>query len=151
MKHYLKQISIISAIIGGVLGVFSIIPYFNCLGSIAFCFISVFTIVFLKRNSVIGVISLNDGTVIGAITGFIGAAAACTAAVPINLLLSLILNYKMLLKFSDTLVAIPVLILVFGMLGAIFNAFTGMITAYVYEKIEADKPEDQTHFIIDEE
>lgn len=152
MKHYIKQVLKISAILGAVLGAFAIIPYFMCLGSIIFCLISVMTIVFLKRNGVIGVLSLNDGTVLGGISGFVGAAAACLVYMPLSLIITLLLRQPLLFKFSDFIVIVPIIILVFGMLGAIFNAFSGMITAYVYEKIEADRPqEEQIDFIIDEE
>lgn len=152
MKYYIKQILYISAIIGGVLGIFSLIPYFMCLGSLIFCIISVITIIFLKRNGYAGVISLNDGTVIGAISGFIGAAAACLVYMPLAFIGAIIFKQPLLFKFNDLIFIVPITIVVFGMLGAIMNAFCGMVTAYLYEKLEKDRPEEeQVDFIIDEE
>lgn len=152
MKSYIKQVIILSAIIGGVLGAFSVIPFFVCLGSVAFCLISAATIVQLKRNGMIGIITLNEGTIIGGISGFVGAAAACITFAPLYLIGAAIFKTPIIFKFSDFFIIIPIIILVFGMLGAIFNAFSGMITAYVYEHLEKDRPEEeQVDFIIDEE
>ncbi len=57
----LKQVALFSALIGGVVGLITLIPY---VGTVAFLtlilFLSAIVIVYLKKNDLIGIIDTHD-------------------------------------------------------------------------------------------
>ena len=67
----LKQIALFSALIGGAIGIITLIPF---IGTLAFLtlilFLSAIIIVYLKKNNLIGIIDMKEGAIIGAVIGF---------------------------------------------------------------------------------
>lgn len=160
MEKILKTTLTLSAIVGFSAGFFALITFLTPL-VVLLLFIAVGAgiIIYLKKNSLVGILSVQDGTLIGAVSGFISLCAATAVYLPILFLLDLIFGthtYKSSLNssfmiFTYNLFFVVILVFFTALLSAVFNAFTGMVAAYIYEKIE-NKPFDfQTHFEIEQD
>ena len=68
----LKQISLISIFAGAILGFITIVPYLSFLSFMLLIIcLSAFVIVYLKQNDLIGIISVREGCIFGALVGFV--------------------------------------------------------------------------------
>ena len=143
----LKQISIISAFAGAVLGLISIVPYVSFITFMtAVLFLSALVLVYLKQNDLIGIISIREGCIFGAIIGFVSFLAFAVAYTPISMFIGwLIPSYSQgFMRFFLTggfgsLVVMFLLIIFMAGISALFNGFTGLVTAYLYEVITGIK------------
>ena len=142
----LKQLSILSAFAGAILGFVTIIPYISMLSFMVLILcLSAFILAYLKQNDLIGIISLREGCIFGAVIGFVSFIAFSVVYTPISMLLGwLIPSYTQgflrffLSSFGSFVVMIMLMILMAG-ISALFNAFAGLVTAYVYELITGMK------------
>lgn len=139
----LKQIAILSAFFGAVLGALTLIPY---LGVISFvfliCFISPLVIWILVKYDCLSLSSIKDSVITGAISGFIAYMGFSIIYVPISVILMKLFHISanigvgyMLGNASFFLLLI--LSLFMGVLGATVNAFTGFLTFYVLDFINS--------------
>ncbi len=139
----LKQIAILSAFFGAVLGALTLIPY---LGVISFvfliCFISPLVIWILVKYNCLSLSSIKDSVITGAISGFIAYMGFSIIYVPISVILMKLFHISanigvgyMLGNASFFLLLI--LSLFMGILGATVNAFTGFLTFYVLDFINS--------------
>lgn len=139
----LKQIAILSAFFGTVLGALTLIPY---LGVISFvfliCFISPLVIWILVKYNCLSLSSIKDSVITGAISGFIAYMGFSIIYVPISVILMKLFHISanigvgyMLGNASFFLLLI--LSLFMGVLGATVNAFTGFLTFYVLDFINS--------------
>ena len=152
----LKQISIISAFAGAILGFLSVIPYISFLSfMVLILLLSAFIIVYLKQNDLIGIISVKEGCIFGAIIGFVSFIAFCVVYTPISMLVGwLIPSYAQgflrffLTSFGSFVVMILLMILMAG-ISALFNSFSGLVTAYIYEIITGVKKENDENLSVD--
>lgn len=139
----LKQIAILSAFFGAVLGALTLIPY---LGVISFvfliCFISPLVIWILVKYNYLSLSSIKDSVITGAISGFIAYMGFSIIYVPISVILMKLFHISanigvgyMLGNASFFLLLI--LSLFMGVLGATVNAFTGFLTFYVLDFINS--------------
>ena len=142
----IKQLSIISAIAGVILGLVTVIPYISLFSFIILltC-ISAFILVYLKQNDLIGILSIKEGCISGAIIGFVSFMAFAIVYAPISIVLStLIPTYPQkhflyfITDFGTFIVTLFILLFIAG-IGALFNGFTGLITAYAYQMITGIK------------
>lgn len=153
----LKQLSILSAFAGAILGLVTIIPYVSLFSFLLLltC-LSVFIIVYLKQNDLIGVISVKEGCIFGAVIGFVSFIAFSVVYTPLSMILGwLIPSYtqgfmRFFLSggFISFIVMILLIIFMAG-LSALFNGFSGLVTAYVYELITGMKKEADANNTID--
>ena len=68
----LKQLSILSAFAGAILGLVTIIPYVSMLSFLLLILcLSAVILVYLKQNDLIGIISIREGCIFGAVIGFV--------------------------------------------------------------------------------
>lgn len=151
----IKQAAILSAILGGVLGILTLIPF---VGSFSFLLlilaVSAVVIVYMKRNDLIGIIDVKEGATLGALTGFVSFIAFSIVFVPIIALIGLIFpnyyNYGItyMIKISGFFVLI-LLVIFLAILSALMNAFTGLVTAYIYEVLTGVKKEEKKEENID--
>lgn len=150
-----KQTAILSAILGGILGVLTLIPF---VGSFSFmtliiC-ISAVVIIYMKKNELIGILDVREGAILGGIIGFISFITFSIAFIPIAAILGLIFKsyyfgwLTMLLKASGFFVLI-MLVIFMAILSALMNAFSGLVTVYVYEILSGIKKEDKEKETID--
>ena len=152
----LKQLAILSAFAGAILGFITIIPYISALSfSILIFFLSAFILVYLKQNDLIGIISVREGCIFGAVIGFISFIAFSIVYSPISMLLGwLIPAYTQgflrffMTSFGSVVVMILLMILMAG-ISALFNGFTGLVTAWVYELITGMKKEANENNTVD--
>lgn len=129
-----KQISILSAFFGAIAGILTVIPY---IGGISFtfelCFVAPLVIWLLLKYKCIVKDSINDGIIIGAISGFVSFLAFCALYVPISVILVKFFSYSasygtaFIFKYSN-LFLLTVVSVFMAVLSATINAFTGLLT-----------------------
>ena len=153
----LKQIAIISAICGAALGVVSIVPYINVFSfTILMLFLSAGVLIYMKQKDLIGIFDLREGSIFGAVVGFVSFVAFSLIFIPLDIILSFLtkgihalINFipvhtSFLMYFFNNfggVVVLVMLIIFVGLLSALMNAFTGLVTAYFYEAISGIKKE----------
>ena len=152
----LKQLAILSAFAGIALGLVTIIPYISFISfMVLLLFLSAFILVYLKQNDFIGIINLREGCIYGAVIGFVSFVAFSVVYAPISMLIGWIIpSYTQgflrffLNSFGSLIVMLLLMILMAG-ISALFNGFTGLVTAWVYELITGEKKEDNQNNSID--
>ena len=152
----LKQISLISIFAGAVLGFVTVVPYLSLLSFLLLIVcLSAFVIVYLKQNDLIGIISVREGCIFGALIGFVSFLAFSVVYTPISMLLGwLFPSYTQgflrffLTSFGSFIVMVLLMILMAG-ISALFNAFSGLVTAYVYELVTGIKKENNQNSSVD--
>lgn len=156
----IKSSLTLGAILGAILGVILLIPFingFSCL--ILFTLVGAGVVFYLKRNAFVGILSVQDGAMVGAISGFIALISASIVYLPISYILGLIFSPSS--KAGATLISsfivasysiFVMLMLVFfiALLSSLFNAFSGLIAAYIYERIENIPEKEEPEFIVEQ-
>jgi hypothetical protein len=93
----LKQISILSAVFGGMLGLLALIaPLTIWIILSAFVLPAIAVIVYLKQNDLIGILSTRDGAIFGSIIGAVSFVAGFVVFAPISVIISWL--FKLLFK-----------------------------------------------------
>ena len=150
----LKQLSILSAFAGAILGFITIIPYVSFI-SFMLLILCLFVLAYLKQNELIGIISVREGCIFGAVIGFVSFLAFAVVFTPISMLLGwLIPSYtqgfmRFFLGSFGSFIVMIFLIIFMGGISALFNAFSGLVTAYVYELITGVKKENNQNSSVD--
>lgn len=144
----IKQAAILSAILGGILGIITLIPFINGFSFLLLVAgIAAVVIVYMKKNDLIGIINVREGAILGAIIGFISFVAFSIVFIPLVALVGLIFKgyytygVTYLLRASGFFVLV-ILVIFLGLLSALMNAFTGLVTAYIYEILTGVKKEE---------
>lgn len=146
MPIYLRPTILLSAVIGAILGIVSLIPLLNMFVFIPFCLIGGLIVFLLKKNNVVGILTINEGAIIGAISGAIAFIACSVVFVPLSLALgvfiksyitSTLISGTSLMITSFNILVLVMLVGFVAMLFALFSAFSGLIAAFIYEKLEA--------------
>ncbi len=158
MGLLLKSSLWLGAVIGIVFGLIYLISVllFKCIIILMFTLIGVMVVVYLKKNAFVGLLTIQDGAVIGGISGFTSAFAAMLVNIPFNLPIFFSLVPKSN-NFTDSLSDLGVSILIILMfmtfiaaLSSLFNAFSGLVAAYWYEKTENPQIEPENDILIDD-
>ena len=152
----LKQLAVLSAFAGAILGLVTIVPYVSAISfTILIFFLSAFVLAYLKQNDLIGIISVREGCIFGAVIGFVSFLAFSIVYSPISMLLGwLIPAYTQgflrffMTSFGSIVVMILLMILMAG-ISALFNGFAGLVTAWVYELISGIKKEANENNTVD--
>ncbi len=152
----LKQITLISIFAGAILGFITIVPYLSFLSfMVLILFLSALVIVYLKRNDLIGIISVREGCIFGALIGFVSFIGFSIVYTPLSMLMGwLFPSYTQgflrffLTSFGSFVVMVLLMILMAG-ISALFNAFSGLVTAYVYELVTGVKKENNQNSSVD--
>lgn len=137
----LRQIAVLSAFFGGLLGVVTLIPYVGAVSFIfVICFIAPLVIQILIKYGCLSFSCAKDSVIVGAISGFISYLGFSAFYVPLSVILMkyfhLAANYGVGLMLKNATFFILVVISIFmGVLSATVNAFTGFLTFYVLEFI----------------
>ena len=144
----IKQTSVLSAILGGILGVLTLIPFVrNFSFLILILCISAVIIVYMKRHELIGIIDLREGAILGGVIGFVSFIAFSIVFIPLVTIVGLIFKgyytygIGYMLKVSGFFVLV-ILVIFLAVLSALMNAFAGLVTAYVYEILTGFKKEE---------
>lgn len=157
----LKQLAILSAIAGAALGLVTLIPYVGYISFlVAFVFLSAFMISYLKQNDLIGIINVQEGAIYGAVIGIVSFAAFLIILAPLAAILGMIIsklggNYPLgffayLFNNIGSFFFSTIPLAIFSVLmSALFNGFSGMVTAWGYELITGFKKENGENNSID--
>jgi len=143
----LKQVALFSALIGGVIGVITLIPF---IGTIAFLtlilFLAAVVIVYLKKHDLIGIIDMKEGAILGSVVGFSSFIAFAIVFTPLSTLIGLIFQshyvgqlLRMFISNFGGFFILIMLLLFLALISALMNAFAGLTTAYVYELLSGLK------------
>lgn len=145
----IKQTSILSAILGGIIGVLTLIPFVrNFTFLILMLALAAVVIIYMKKNDLIGIIDSREGAILGAIIGFVSFVAFSIVYVPLVAIVGFIFKgyytfgITMLLKVSGFFVLVVVMLFL-AILSALMNAFAGLVTAYVYEALTGIRKEEK--------
>jgi len=149
MGHILKTTVILSAILGATLGVLFLINFLLLKFFVVFAlfiFAGAAMIIYLKKQNLAGFLTVQDGALIGAVTGFISLLSSALIFMPINYIFGMFSsNYKQFINFTDMsysfIITVVMVFFVALVISAPFNAISAMLAAYLYEKIE-DRPVD---------
>ena len=152
----LKQITLISIFAGAILGFITIVPYLSFLSfMVLILFLSALVIVYLKRNDLIGIISVREGCIFGALIGFVSFIGFSIVYTPLSMLMGWLFSSStqgflrfFLTSFGSFVVMVLLMILMAG-ISALFNAFSGLVTAYVYELVTGVKKENNQNSSVD--
>lgn len=146
---FLKQVSILSILIGLIVGLITMIPFIgNLVFVLYFLALSSGLIVYLKKNNIIGEISVKEGSILGAVIGFTSMLGFYCSFIPIFVIISLIthnfLGAFIVDGFTNVLAFFTLVFLLFllALLCSLMNGFAGGVTAYVYEFLANLQKED---------
>ena len=132
----LKQICIFSLLLGGVLGLVTLIPFINQISfCILMCFAAVCVMLFMVKLELLEMQSVRESVVLGAIIGFIAFLGFSVIYIPITIFLAKIFNvytnYGIAVSLSNASFGLTlVMVLFMGVLSATVNAFSGFLTYY---------------------
>ena len=152
----LKQLSILSAFAGAILGLITVVPYVSAFSFLILVLcLSAFILAYLKQNDLIGIISIREGCIFGAVIGFVSFLAFSIVYTPISMILGwLIPAYSQgflrffMTSFGSFVVMILLMLLMAG-ISALFNGFAGLVTAWVYELVSGLKKEADENNTVD--
>ena len=111
--------------------------------------------VFGEQNELIGIISVREGCIFGALIGFVSFIAFSVVYAPFSMLLGwLIPSYTQgFLRFFTSsfgsIVVMMLLMILMAGISALFNGFAGLVTAYIYELVTGVKKENNQNNSID--
>ena len=95
--------------------------------------------VYLKQNDLIGIISIKEGCIFGAIIGFVSFLTFSIIYAPISSILGTLISaypqkhfIYFVTDFGTFVITVFILLFMAG-LSALFNGFSGLVTAYLYE------------------
>ena len=145
MNLFIKPSLVLGALAGVIFGILLLIPFIApFMFFFSFSLAGIIVIVFLKKTNSIGIVTLQDGCLIGALAGFSSLITTSAVYLPVSLLIDKLFNaYSESFNISQSLsvisyniMAVSMLIFFTAILSAIINAFSGMITAFFFEKLE---------------
>lgn len=143
---FLRRISVLSVIVGLIVGLVSNIPFIgNLVFVIYFLMLSAGMIVYLKKINVLGDITVKEGGVIGAIIGGTSFVGFCVAYLPIRIIIGFITGNFISSIITNGFTNFPMfftlifLLFLMGLLCALMNCFSGGVTAYIYTLLEEYK------------
>lgn len=157
----LKQLSILSAFLGGFMGLIALFsPFLLWVFLLSFVVPAIIIIVYMKRNDLIGLISPREGAICGAIIGAVSFIAEFIVFAPISVIISWL--FKLIFKSTyaggvlsllpfdfGTIFILFLCVFLLAGLSAVFNGFTGLSTAYIYELVTGIKKENNQNNTID--
>ena len=131
----LKQISILSAILGAALGLVTLIPYIGVLSFLICVFAAgSLVLIYMKKLELIGELDTKSWAIYGAISGFVSFIGFSIAFVPIATIIGMIVKTSYYLGISLMFrlgFFITILMIIFvAVLAALMNGFGAMTTSY---------------------
>lgn len=143
----IKPSAVLGAIAGLAFGIITLIPFVQCITCFTFALIGAAVVVYLKKNAFVGILTYQDGALIGGVAGFVAIIAGSVVYLPIEVLLNMFSKFNLfnsIITVGYSFIVIPLIALFLAIMSAVFNAFTGLIAAYIYEKLEnIPAPEDE--------
>ena len=139
----IRLICVFSGIVGGLIAIPAFIPPLTGLALIALTLLTApFIILYLKKLGIIKQLEPQKCTVVGAISGAAASVGFCIIYIPIAFLLNLMfkvqsyIGAKVLFTNFTALIFFTILI---ALTVAMFNAFSGFLTAQIYNIIYGNR------------
>lgn len=146
MERFILPSIYLGAISGVVFGILLLIPYISpFIFFLMFILAGILAVCVIKKSSSVGLLTIYDGLLIGSISGFISIIATSIIYLPI---VSIFGGYFSMKGYD--LLAILIVVVSTALLSALFNAFSGLVTAYVFEKMDTKYMSFQDHFEIEQ-
>lgn len=157
LRVFIKPVLLFSFLCGIILGFLTLIPVVNFFITLTYWLVGGLTVFYLKRNNSVGILSLNDGTIIGAIAGFVAVFSAALVYIPLAFILGLFIKsyaigFNMNVSFlvaSFNIFVTFMLVFFVGLLNSLFSAFSGLVVAFIYEKTENNPEKNRAEFVIE--
>ena len=150
-----KQMSILSGLLGLILGVLTIIPFICNFSFFAlFVMAAPIIMIYMKKMQMMGILDIRQGAMYGAIIGFVSFLGFSISFVPLATIIGFI--YKgsyylgVSLLFRSGFFVLIMMIFFVALLSALMNSFSGLVKMYIYNQIEAKPEESQTDIEIKE-
>ncbi len=154
-KILLKQMAILSGVVGLFLGILTIIPFICNFSFFALIVLTAPAIlIYMKKLDMIGILDIKQGALYGAIIGFVSFLAFSVSFVPLATIIGFI--YKgsfylgVSLLFRSGFFVLIMMVFFVAILAALMNAFSGLVTIYIYNQIEQKPEESKTNLDIQE-
>ena len=151
----LKQMAMLSGVVGLFLGILTIIPFICNFSFFALIVLAAPAIlIYMKKLDMIGILDIRQGALYGAIIGFVSFIAFSVAFVPLATIIGFI--YKgsfylgVSLLFRSGFFVLIMMVFFVAILAALMNAFSGLVTIYIYNKIKKKPEESKTDIDIQE-
>ena len=153
-KLLIKQIAILSFILGAILGIITIIPFIGTFSFLAQMFLaSSVVLIYMHNNNMIGKLIPKDGALLGSIIGFISFLGFSATLTPLATIIGLFYKGSYYLgismMFRTGFFVLIMMIIFVAMLSALMNAFSGLVTVYFYGPMLNTEAENVT-FTIDD-
>ena len=151
----MKRMALLSAIFGLAAGVITVIPFISSLSFLALMvFAAVIVLIYMKKKNFIGYLEPKEGSIYGAIIGFVSFIAFCVSFLPLAAIIGLMYKGSFYLGISlivrSGIFFIILTVLFVAMLSALVIAFSGLVTAYIYSQIEEKPDENKTNIEFEE-
>ena len=154
-KILLKQMAILSGVVGLFLGILTIIPFICNFSFFALIVLTAPAIlIYMKKLDMIGIMDIKQGALYGAIIGFVSFLAFSVSFVPLATIIGFI--YKgsfylgVSLLFRSGFFVLIMMVFFVAIIAALMNAFSGLVTIYIYNQIEQKPEESKTNLDIQE-
>ena len=140
-KIFLKRLLTLAGIMGLILGVLTIIPFICNFTFFAIMILAApIMYIYMKKLNLLGYLEPKQGAIYGAIIGFISFLGFSVSFVPLATIIGFL--YKgsfylgVSLLFRSGIFVTIMMVLFVSILSALMNAFSGMITVYIYNQLE---------------
>ncbi len=138
---FVKQISILSLILGSILGIITLIPYIGLL-SFLICIFAAGSLViyYMQKIELLGEFDTKAWTIYGAISGFVCFIGFCISFVPLAALIgffaktSFYLGISIMFRLGFFLTIVMSFFI--ALIAGIMNGFGAMTTSYVLELLK---------------
>ena len=148
----LKQLAILSAFLGGFMGVVALIaPFTLAMFLLAFVLPAILVLVYLKQNNLVGIIDKREGAIFGAVIGAISFCAGFIVFLPLSLIINFLFGlfnvsytsgFLSFLSFDFGTIFVTLIFVIFiSLMSALMNGFMGLVTIAVYEVVTGEKKE----------
>ena len=154
-KLLIKQMATLSGVLGLILGVLTIIPFICNFSFFALVVLAAPIILFyMKKLDMIGILDVKQGAMYGAIVGFVSFLAFSVSFVPLATVVGLLYKGSFYLGISllvrSGFFVVVMMVFFVAILAALMNAFSGLVTIYIYNQIEQKPEESKTDINIEE-
>lgn len=154
-KVFLKNLLVLSSILGLILGLITIVPFIcNLSFFVVMTLVAPILFVYMKKINLIGFVDPKQGGIYGAIVGFVSFLGFSLSFVPLATIIGFL--YKgsyylgVSLLFRSGFFVTLMMVIFVAILSALINAFSGFMTMYIYNQIEPQPEETLTSIDIQE-
>ncbi len=145
----LKQISILSVILGAILGLVTLIPYIGVLSFLICVFAAgSLVLIYLQKLELIGELDTRAWSIYGAISGFVAFIGFSISFVPLATIIGMIVKTSYYLGISLMFrmgFFITILMIFFvAIIAALMNGFGSMTTSYAISLYKSQQDEQNT-------